>query len=232
MAKDKQTAAATNADPMANRPKYVPTDDINIPVEEDARFPRLKLLQALSPEVTKGNERYNKEFEAGNLILQSDSATIQIDGEQGVVVIPLAIRKRYVEYVPRDAGGGFVASYDTAEEANAGRDPENDLQVTIEFLCIEVGADEPTPFTITFDSVSKLGTAKRWAGFIAQYKTLVGVKYLITAKQQLNKKKQAYYNFNVQPVGWAEQAQLQLANDLCNVVEPLFLTGGSSESEI
>lgn len=233
----KQTSAST--DPMANRPSYLPSTDVSMPVEEQARFPRLKLIQALSPEITTGHERFIPDpanpkkpmLSAGELLLQSDTLTRQIDGEEGIVVIPLAVRKRYVEYTPRDAGGGFVASYDSKEEADAERDPANDLQTTVEFLCIEAGSDEPTPFTITFDTISKLGTAKKWAGFIAQYKTLEGVKYLITGKQQLNKKKQAYYVFNVQPVGWVDKAQFQMIEDLKSDVEPLFLPA-ETNSEI
>lgn len=230
---------AMHHDPMANRPSYLPTTDVSLPVEEDARFPRLKLIQALSPEVTTGHERFVPDpknpkkalLSAGELILQSDTALRQIDGDEGIVVIPLSVRKRYVEYTPRDAGGGFVASYDSREEADAERDPANDLQVTVEFLCVEAGVAEPTPFTITFDTVSKLSTAKKWAGFISKYKTLEGVKYLITGKQQLNKKKQAYYMFHVQPVGWVDEKLLSEINTMKNEVEPLFLPEGSN-SEI
>lgn len=218
-----------NTDPMSNRPDYIGQQDINMPIDEQARFPRLKLIQALSPERTKGNEKYIPGLEDGSLVLQSETATRIIDGEEGIVVIPLAVRKRFVEYVPRDAGGGFVAMYDTKEQADMDRDPENDLQTTIEFLCIEAGAEEPTPFTITFDSVSKLGVAKKWAGFIAMYKTLDGVKYLVTGKQQLNKKKQAYYVFNIQPVGWVDKAQHALVQDLSKTMEPLFLTHTDTE---
>lgn len=229
-----KTNVQSSNDPMSNRPDYIQTENIEMPVQDQVRFPRLKLLQALSPEVTKGNEKYNKELEVGNLIMVSETTTVQIDGEKGIVVVPLSIRKRYVEYTPREQGGGFVASYDSKEEMEAGRDPGNDIQPTIEFLCIEAGAEEPTPFVITFDSVSKQVTAGRWAGFINQYKTLVGVKYLITAKQQLNKKKQAYYNFNVQPIGWVDQVQKQLADTLTGTMEPLFLehAGAKEESEI
>lgn len=224
-----------NTDPMSNRPNYIKTDKINMPVEESIRFPRLKLIQALSPEVTRGHERfvpdpadpkgYKALLSAGELILQSDTGIRVIDGEEGITVIPVAIRKRYVEYVKRDAGGGFVASYDTKEAMEANFDPANDIQTTIEFLVVEAGLsqDEATPFTITFDTVSKLGTAKRWAHFIGEYETLEGVKYLITGKPTVNKKKQSYYNFEVKPVGWVDQKTLAYVTDIIKVTAPLFL---------
>lgn len=213
----------TGTDLMSNRPNYLQKETFNLPVDEQVRFPRLLLIQALSPEATKGNEKYIPKLEVGTLLLKSDTMVREIDGEKGIVVIPLAIRKRYVEYVPRDAGGGFVASYETKEEMENNKDPENDIQVTIEYLCIEAGVDDPTPFTITFDTISKLGTAQKWAGYIKQYETMEGVKYCITGKQALNKRKQAYYVYNVQPIGWADKNQLALAQNISGNVSQLFL---------
>lgn len=233
----------TTSDPMSNRPDYIKTNKIDMPVEDSVRFPRLKLIQALSPEVTRGHEKfvsdptdpkgYKPLLSAGELILQSDTGMRVIDGEEGITVIPLAIRKRYVEYVKRDAGGGFVASYDTKEAMEANFDPANDIQTTIEFLVIEasLSQDEVTPFTITFDTVSKLGTAKRWAQSISQYETLEGVKYLVTGKPTVNKKKQSYYNFEVKPVGWVDQKTLTYVTDIINTTTPLFLPA-ETNSEI
>lgn len=223
------TKTVENNDPMAHRPKYVAQNKIDMPVEESVRFPRLKLIQALSPEKTKGNDKYIPGLEEGTLLLQSETFTRHIDGEEGIVVIPLAIRKRYVEYVPRLQGGGFVASYDTKEECDNNCDPGNDIQVTVEFLVIEDGTDEPTPFTITFDTPSKLGTAKKWAGFISQYESLEGVKYLVTGKQVQNKLKQSYYNFSVQPAGWVEEKQYMLVHDMVQAITPLFLPAPPNE---
>lgn len=213
---------AQNTDPMSNRPDYIDKQDLNLPVDGQTRFPRLLLIQAMSPQKTKGNEKYIPGLEEGSLLLQGAAEERIIDGEQGIVVIPLAIRKRYVEYVPRDAGGGFVASYDTKEEMEANRDETNDIQTTIEYLCIEAGVEDPTPFTITFDTISKLGSAQKWAGFISQYQTLEGVKYLITGKQKLNKKKQPYYVYEVQPIGWVEKKTLDYVKGVSQQLLPLF----------
>lgn len=233
-------ANANVANPMAIRPSYIKTDKIDMPVEESIRFPRLKLIQALSPEVTQGHEKFMPDpadpkgkkplLAAGMLVLQSDTDTRVIDGEDGIVVIPMAIRKRYVEYVKRDVGGGFVASYDTREDMEANRDPSNDIQTTIEFLVIEAGLKEAdaTPFTITFDTISKLGTAKKWAGYIHQYETLEGAKYLVTGKVTVNKKKQSYYNFEVKPIGWTDQKTLTYVTDIISNSTPLFLPSGAN----
>lgn len=212
----------SNTDPMAQRPDYIAKQNYDLPVDGQARFPRLLLIQAMSPQKTKGNEKYIPGLEEGSLLFQSDTTTRIIDGETGIVVIPLAIRKRYVEYVPRDAGGGFVASYDTKEEMEVNRDATNDIQTTIEYLCIEAGVDDPTPFIITFDTISKLGTAEKWAQFIKQYQTMEGVKYLIIGKQKLNKKKQPYYIYDIQPVGWVDKKVLDYVQGVSQGLLPLF----------
>lgn len=231
--------AQENTNPMSKRPDHIAQTHIDMPVEESVRFPRLKLIQALSPEITTGHDKFIADptdpkgkkplLSAGELFLQSDTISRQIDGEDGIVVIPLAIRKRYVEYVPRTQGGGFVASYDSKEECDNNCDPGNDIQVTVEFLVIEADVADPTPFTVTFDTPSKLGTAKKWAGFVGQYESLEGVKYLVTGKQVQNKLKQSYYNFNVQPVGWVDKNQYTMISDMKGQMEQLFLPAPTNE---
>lgn len=212
-----------NVDPMANRPNYVPTKDINIPTSDESQFPMLKLAQAISPEVTRGDEKYIPNLSAGDLLMKGDGLQRIIDGEDGIQLIPLAIKKSYVEYTPRAQGGGFVASYTDQEIADAKANPANDMQVTYDFLCIEAGVPEPTPFVVRFDSLTKLGVAKKWAGYFAQYKTLEGVIYKITSKAAKNKAGQNYFNLAVTPLGWVDKDQFQFVQQLQNTVEPVFL---------
>ena len=75
----------------------------------DNSMPFLAILQKGSPQVNKQDPAYIKGAEAGMLL---NTATGQIwSGEDGIPVVPCGIQKNYVEWVPREKGGGYVATY-------------------------------------------------------------------------------------------------------------------------
>jgi hypothetical protein len=77
---------------------------------EQMTTPFLNILQALSPQVTRGKAEFIKEAQAGQLF---NSVTKELyDGEVGINVILSNFKESYIEWVPRNKGGGFVAEYD------------------------------------------------------------------------------------------------------------------------
>jgi hypothetical protein len=88
---------------------------------QDAAIPYLMVLQSQSPQVKKGPGKVEG-AEEGDFY---NSVTQRVyKGDKGIRVIPCAFRKAYVEWVPKTAGGGFVASYDDdAKLAECHKDP-------------------------------------------------------------------------------------------------------------
>lgn len=72
-------------------------------------IPFLRVLQSTSPQCKKSDGAYIKGAEEG-MIYNTVTGEIY-DGEKGVVVIPCHYNQRYIEWEPRDQGGGFVAEY-------------------------------------------------------------------------------------------------------------------------
>jgi hypothetical protein len=104
--------------------------------QEDFALPLLYLLQPLSPQV----QDEDAPMRAGDFF--HNVANLALPGKAGFRVIPTAYRKSYVEWVPRDAGGGFVAQYDTRDEADASCDVGNEIKETVNlFLLVEMEAD-------------------------------------------------------------------------------------------
>lgn len=65
--------------------------------------PFLVVLQSNSPQCKKADPAYIPGAEEGNIY---NTVTGEVfDGEEGVVVIPCAFQRRYVQWVDRDAGG-------------------------------------------------------------------------------------------------------------------------------
>lgn len=81
----------------------------------DVTIPFLRVLQQLSPQVTKGKPDYIEGASAGNFI---NTASKQVyDGEEGVLIIPCRFQNRYLEWRPRKMGGGLVRDF--GEDAGA-----------------------------------------------------------------------------------------------------------------
>jgi len=94
----------------------------------DTRIPTLKILQGLSPELAEGDPKYIEGAKQGMLM---NSVTRKLyDGKEGIMAIPVEFNKEWVEWRPRQAGGGFVAAYDTREDAIAQMKEGNEIQET------------------------------------------------------------------------------------------------------
>ncbi len=95
---------------------------------EDVALPFIKLLQQMSPETNKRDASYVEGAEAGHFY---NTVTEEVfNGEKGVVIIPVFYEKTHIEWVPRSAGGGFVAEHLTREDAIANAEPENEINDT------------------------------------------------------------------------------------------------------
>lgn len=75
----------------------------------DKLIPRITVLQALSPQVTKSKPEYIKGAEAGDFC---DTGTGDIF-KDSISVLPCFFARVYLEWAPRDSGRGLVANYGT-----------------------------------------------------------------------------------------------------------------------
>ena len=80
---------------------------------DDISIPYILVLQALSPQLNKNDGKYIKGAEQGNIY---DSVLDKAyDGDEGIVVVPCYYNKKYIEWAPRETGGGKVKEHDTRE---------------------------------------------------------------------------------------------------------------------
>lgn len=77
---------------------------------EDNLVPLIYVLQPLSPQVMGGPAQIEG-AKAGDIWLKNATDPI-ISGKDGIWFMPVTMYMRWTEWVPRDKGGGFVASYD------------------------------------------------------------------------------------------------------------------------
>lgn len=95
---------------------------------EDMSIPFLRILAQLSPQVNKRDGAYVDGAEAG--MIYNTVANEAYNGEAGVTVIPCYYSRRYVEWKPREKGGGYVGSY-AADDPIVSRAVRNSIGVDV-----------------------------------------------------------------------------------------------------
>lgn len=90
--------------------------------QEDNLVPLIYVLQPLSPQVDEADPRHVDGAKPGSIWLKSAPEPI-IDGDAGIIFQPCFFQKNWVEWIPRDKGGGLVAiTEDCPKEATAVKD--------------------------------------------------------------------------------------------------------------
>jgi len=140
---------------------------------DDLAIPFINILQKMSPQVDSDHQAHIEGAKAGMLI---NSVTGELfDGkEEGVIVIPVHRTHNFVEWVPRDEGGGFVATYEVDDpvivEAKRGGafgklehpETENDLVETFSVYALVVNEEgDSSPVVIPFTS-TQIKNYRKW----------------------------------------------------------------------
>lgn len=228
-------ATATKPAGRDKRPDYIKKEAIELPPEESL-FPSLGIIHDLSPQNNPGDPEFIKGAKTGMLF---NSATKQLyNGINGVRVQVLMVTKQWIEWAPRDTGGGFVRSYNSKEDADNSAAEGNNVQPSVNYYCRVVGEEgedgNPPIVVIRLGTPSKMKIARKWNFLIEESQSLSGMIYKIIAQMETNKKKQRYYNFGVEPDGWAVKALYQSAQTARTEMEKnqLALTGGSGSTDM
>jgi len=132
---------------------------------DDITIPRLAVVQAGSPQRKKKDEKYIEGAEEGHIF---NTVSNKLYNTEGITVIPCGYRKSYVEWVPRESGGGLVAIHDMKPEGTT-VDPktkksflgENQIVDTAEHFVLIKSDDSWEPAILTMTS-SNLGVSRKW----------------------------------------------------------------------
>ncbi len=139
----------------------------------DLAIPFLAILQGLSPQV-KEVDQGGIEGARPGMIFNTVTEEMK-PGKEGVLFVPAMTQHVFVEWVPRDAGGGFVAVHDPqseivtaaksdAEEFGKYKVGENDLVETFYVYGVAVSEDPegPAELAILAFTSTKIKIYKRW----------------------------------------------------------------------
>jgi hypothetical protein len=224
VAKKKETAVSTDV-----------MDDILEFAGEGAAFdssemqiPFVRILQAMSPQLKKREAEYIEGSEQGDMF---NTVTKQHwTGEDGITVIPCYQTTKYLEFTPRDQGGGFrgeIPATDAVLQRTERQGAKemlpngNELVKSDQHYCLVVEADGTyQPVVIDMKS-SQLKVSRRWKTQIAMQKIkhpktgamitppLFATQWKFTTVEESNDQG-SWFNYQIEKVGLLESRDLML----------------------
>lgn len=144
---------------------------------DEMQIPFVRLLQALSPQLNKKKAEYIEGASSGDAF---NNVTGQYwDGEQGLTVIPCYQTTKYLEFTPREMGGGFrgeinpnnpVLQQTTRSGSKEILPNGNELVKSDQHFCLIVDEDGGFQPAVIDMKSTQLKVSRRWKTQIAMQK--------------------------------------------------------------
>ena len=194
---------------------------------EDFAIPFIRVLQPMSPQLNKASGSYVDNASAGDLYNTVTNSVYS--GDKGIVLVPSAYVKKYIEWVPREKGGGLVnANHDISILSECKKDPEsrrfytkdgNEIVETAQFYVLVLDP-EPQQAVIAFTS-TQLSVARKWLTMMRMARVqnsqgqhveapMFAYTYRLTTTSQSNDKG-TWNSFSISQEGQTSLADAQVA---------------------
>tara|TARA_R100001443_G_scaffold30406_1_gene44047 strand:+ start:24175 stop:24939 length:765 start_codon:yes stop_codon:yes gene_type:complete len=194
---------------------------------EDFAIPFIRVLQPMSPQLNKASGSYVEGASAGDLYNTVTNSVYS--GDKGIVLVPSAYIKKYIEWVPREKGGGLVnANHDISILSECRKDPEsrrfytkdgNEIVETAQFYVLVLDP-EPQQAVIAFTS-TQLSVARKWLTMMRMARVqnsqgqhveapMFAYTYRLTTTSQSNDKG-TWNSFSISQEGQTSLADAQVA---------------------
>jgi len=184
----------------------------------ELQIPFVRVIQALSPQIKKNDSAFIKGASQGDAF-----NTVTGDywnGEEGVEVVPCLQQTKYLEFIPRDQGGGGFVGELSADDPNIARATRtggkeilpngNELVKSDQHYCMLIGSDGLYQPVIVDMKSTQLSVSRRWKTQIAMLKVkdaqgvlktpaLFGTVWRLTTVEQSNDMG-TWYNWSVEKV--------------------------------
>jgi len=147
---------------------------------KDFKIPIVRVLASGSPEIDEDDAKYVEGAKLGSLY--NISTKEAFDGKEGIWVIPVSFHRKWVEFVPRDKGGGYVDEYEpnhsivkNSVKAEKGtnkiiKSTGNILTETGYFPCLQVKDDGTVDQIVITVSSSAWNFSKDWLALMRSKK--------------------------------------------------------------
>ena len=143
----------------------------------EMQIPFLRVLQALSPQLNKKKAEFIEGAASGDMF--NTVSNQHWDGEEGVVLIPCFQTTKYLEFTPREQGGGYrgeipandpVLQRTTRNGAKEILPTGNELVKSDQHYCLVVDEDGGFQPVVVDMKSTQLKVSRRWKTQIAMQK--------------------------------------------------------------
>jgi hypothetical protein len=192
----------------------------------EMQIPFVRVAQSLSPQLNKKKAEYIEGLELGDAY--NNVSGEKWAGEEGLMVVPCFQTTKYLEFVPREQGGGFRGEIDPNDPIlqrttrNGGKEllpTGNELVKSDQHFCLVVGEDGMTQPVVVDMKSTQLKVSRRWKTNIAMRKMkhpttgkvitppLIATIWKLKTVEESNDKGD-FYNWSVEVVGNVEDHNL------------------------
>ncbi len=185
---------------------------------DDVALPFLGIIQSLSPQRSKNSSSYIEGAEEGTIFNNVSEQLFD-----GVCLVPCAYQKIFIEWVPRDKGGGLVGIYDrvTVDAHIAERDgvkltsaEGNNIVPTMQYFCVLLDdAGNAADKVIISMSISQIKVGKKWNSKMQSIKidgktpSMYRQIWSLTSIEERNSQNQQYFNWATEYGGVLEDVE-------------------------
>ena len=194
----------------------------------EMQIPFLRVLQALSPQLNKKKAEYIEGASSGDMY--NTVTNEHFDGEAGVVVIPCFQTTKYLEFTPREQGGGFRGEIPASDPILKRTDrmgakemlPNgNELVKSDQHYCLVVMPDGSFQPVVVDMKSTQLKVSRRWKTQIAMQKMqhpktgqlitppVFATMWKLTTVEESNDQG-SWANYQIEKVGLVEDRSLLL----------------------
>jgi len=217
---------------------------------EDLTIPRLKILQALSPEVNKRDGKYVEGASAGDVINTVTSKLYNEDNE--LVVLPVAYKRLFLEWQPRESGGGLVTQHEDqailskTTKNHIGQDVlenGNYIQTSANHFVLVLNSDGSYDTAMIPMAGTQLKKSRTWNSVMASIKMRsndkvftppsFSHKYLLKTVQESNDRG-SWFGWSISNLGQLTEDEMffyEAAKDFAGTVGDINLSQSSSEGD-
>lgn len=167
--------ADTQVAKKANSALSIPAEDLLADVgrglekvsSDDMTIPRLAIIQSGSPQRKKKDDKYIEEADEG-MVFNTVSNALYKDT---FYVVPCEFEKLFIEWIPRESGGGLVTMYNTSNKPQAKKEENgrrfllengNQLVDTAQHYVMVIGKDGSYEPAVMSMSSSLLTVSRNW----------------------------------------------------------------------
>ncbi len=171
----------------------------------DIQYPRIDIIQDLSPEHKKGKPEFIEGAEVGMLF---NVLTRELYPD-GVYVVPVYYEKQYLVWKDQDKGGGLQGVFDNPQDAEAKAEEDDDFEMVETPTHIVMLVDEDGNFLMEATipmSKSKMKINRQWNSLIRlNGGDRFSRRYHITSVEDTNQSNQEYLNYRIGQAGFPSE---------------------------